>query len=385
MNLPAALANGKEMTVVRRDPHGDRRYTYVPMTPAGRRPAVLELSERASPPHAFIRASIIENVLSTMLIISICSLVALSLGFWLIGRPMRLLIAKARRVGAGDFSGPLQLRQRDEIGALAAEIDLTSDHLAEAQSRVATETEARITALEQLRHADRLKTIGQLASGVAHELGTPLNVISGRASIIASDTTHADTATAARIIIEQTERMTRIIRHLLDFSRRRGPQLARGELDRLVANAVDILAPLAKAHHVTIAVDAHEPAPAEIDQNQMLQALTNLMVNGMQAMPNGGRLTVTVGHRRARPPADHGGEEADYVCVSVADEGEGMSRETLAHAFEPFFTTKDVGEGTGLGLSVAWGIVQEHGGWIDVASELGGGSEFAILLRSAPA
>jgi len=382
-NLAANLSSGKEMTLVRHDPDGDRRYTYVPMAPDGRRPAVLELSERASPPPVFIRASIVENVLSTILIIVICSAIAMTLGFWLIGRPMRLLTAKARRVGAGDFSGPLHLRQRDEIGALAAEIDFTSYRLAEALRRLTSESEARITALEQLRHADRLKTIGQLASGVAHELGTPLNVISGRAGMIASDPTPTNSTTGARIIIAQTERMTQIIRYLLDFSRRRGPQLVRGELQRIVADAVEILAPLAKAQGVTIAVDAPEPAPAEIDPNQMLQALTNLMVNGMQAMPEGGHLRVRVGHRRAHPPVDHGGEEDDYACISVADEGEGMSAETLAHAFEPFFTTKDVGQGTGLGLSVAWGIVQEHGGWIDVTSEVGGGSEFAILLRSA--
>jgi signal transduction histidine kinase len=186
----------------------------------------------------------------------------------------------------------------------------------------------------------------------------------------------------ARIIIEQTERMARIIRHLLDFSRRHGPQLVRDELRRIVADAVEVLSPLAKARGVTIALDAGESVPVEIDPNQMLQALTNLMINGMQAMAHGGRLTVTVGHRHTRPPANHGGGEDDYACVSVVDRGDGMSGETLAHVFEPFFTTKDVGEGTGLGLSVAWGIVWEHGGWIDVASELGRGSEFAILLRT---
>jgi len=382
VHLAATLAAGQEATLVRDDGDGNWRYTYVPMRPAGRRPAALELSERASPPRSFIRASVVENVLSTVSIVAVCSLIALTLGFWFVGRPMRLLSDKARRVGAGDFSGPLRLAQRDEIGALAAEIDATSEQLAEAKRREAAETEARIAALEQLRHADRLKTIGQLAAGVAHELGTPLNVISGRASLILDDATPA-TRTAVRIIIEQTERMTRIIRHLLDFSRRRGPQLARHDLQRLVTDAVEILSPLAKARNVTIDVDARDPIPTVIDPNQMLQALTNLMVNGMQAMSHGGKLTVSVGHRRARPPADHGGEEADYAYVAVADEGHGIAPEALAHVFEPFFTTKDVGEGTGLGLSVAWGIVREHGGWIDVKSEVGHGSEFAIFLRDA--
>jgi len=384
-SLAAALAAGKEVTLVRHRPEGDRRYTYVPMLSPGRRSAALELSEPASPPRAFIRASVVENVLSTVLIVSVCSLIAAGLGYSVIGRPMRLLSEKARRVGAGDFSGALGLKQRDEIGTLAAELDVTSQRLAEAQRRVTAETEGRITALEQLRHADRLKTIGQLASGIAHELGTPLNVISGRADLIAADPTPDNSRTGARIIIQQTERMTRIIRHLLDFSRRRGPQLVHYELQRLVADAVEILSPLAKSRRVTIAVDASEHVPAAVDPTQMLQALTNLMVNGMQAMSAGGCLTVAVGHRHVRPPADHAGKEGEYACISVIDQGEGIEREVLEHVFEPFFTTKDVGAGTGLGLSVAWGIVREHGGWIDVTTERGRGSEFSILLSEAAA
>jgi signal transduction histidine kinase len=383
--LRELLSAGKEATLVRHGPGGDRRYSYFPMTPPHGPLEALELSEIASPPKSFIHASVAENVLSTSLIVLVCGLIATTLGFWLIGRPMRLLAAKARRVGAGDFAGPLALRQRDEIGALAAEIDVTSARLAEAQARVAAETEARIAALEQLRHADRLKTIGQLASGVAHELGTPLNVISGRAGMIAADPTPATSVEGSRIIVAQTERMARIIRKLLDFSRRRGPQLVRHDLDRVVAAAVEILTPLAKARRVTLAVDVNNTVTAAVDPDQLLQALTNLMVNGMQAMPGGGRLAITVTHRRARPPADYPGGEGAYACMSVADEGEGIAGEALPHVFEPFFTTKGVGEGTGLGLSVAWGIVQEHGGWIDVRSERGHGSEFSILLPEVAA
>jgi signal transduction histidine kinase len=148
-----------------------------------------------------------------------------------------------------------------------------------------------------------------------------------------------------------------------------------------VADAVEILSPLAKSRQVTIAVDAREHVPAAVDPTQMLQALTNLMVNGMQAMSEGGCLTVAVGHRHVRPPADHAGEEGEYACISVVDQGEGIEREVLEHVFEPFFTTKDVGAGTGLGLSVAWGIVREHGGWIDVTTERGRGSESRSAVR----
>ncbi len=94
---------------------------------------------------------------------------------------------------------------------------------------------------------------------------------------------------------------------------------------------------------------------------------------------------MSVGQRRTRPPADHGGDEDDYAYVTVADEGDGMGPETLHRVFEPFFTTKGVGEGTGLGLSVTWGIVQEHGGWIDVRSTVGAGSAFSVFLPDAVA
>lgn len=377
----APLRAGREVVRVRRGVDGDHRYTLVPMAPEHLRPAVLELSETASPPRAFIRASILENVFATTSIVAMCSVIALTLGYWFVGRPMRLLTAKARRVGSGDFSGPLALRQRDEIGALAAEIDATSERLAEAQRRVAAETEGRIRAYEQLRHADRLKTIGQLASGVAHELGTPLNVVSGHAGMIISDPTPEVSAAGARTIVQQTERMARIIRKLLDFSRRGASRLARHELGRIVADAVEILAPLARERRVTVAVVAADAVVAAVDPDQLLQALTNLMVNGMQAMSGGGRLTIIVDRRRARPPAGHAAEAGELACVTVADEGAGMDQETLAHVFEPFFTTKGVGEGTGLGLSVAWGIVEEHGGWIEARSRPGAGSEFSVFLR----
>jgi signal transduction histidine kinase len=119
---------------------------------------------------------------------------------------------------------------------------------------------------------------------------------------------------------------------------------------------------------------------ARLDQSQMQQVFANVLMNGIQAMPDGGRLRIAVGVRRACPPAETGGAEGDYLCVTVEDEGRGIAREDLARVFEPFFTTKGIGEGTGLGLAVAHGIVAEHGGWIEVESELGKGSRFSIFL-----
>ena len=107
-------------------------------------------------------------------------------------------------------------------------------------------------------------------------------------------------------------------------------------------------------------------------------------MNAIQAMPGGGRLSIAVGARRAHRPGESSGAEGDYLCVTVEDEGRGIAREDLARVFEPFYTTKPIGEGTGLGLAVAHGIVAEHGGWIEVESEVGKGSRFTIFLpRSA--
>jgi signal transduction histidine kinase len=124
---------------------------------------------------------------------------------------------------------------------------------------------------------------------------------------------------------------------------------------------------------------------APVDDGQMQQVLANLVTNALQATEPGGGVAVSLGHELARPPADVGGQPGSYVRVSVADTGCGMTPEVVARVFEPFFTTKEVGEGTGLGLSVAYGIVREHGGWIAVQSAPGLGSVFSVFLPTEEA
>ncbi|MGH7439958.1 MAG: sensor histidine kinase, partial [Polyangiaceae bacterium] len=124
------------------------------------------------------------------------------------------------------------------------------------------------------------------------------------------------------------------------------------------------------------------PHAAPVDAAQIEQALTNLVVNAVQATPAdpGGVVEVSVNVERAVPPPDHTGAEGEWVAVRVRDRGEGIAPEHLAHVFEPFFTTKDVGTGTGLGLSVTYGIVNDHGGWMTVESQPGIGTTFALFL-----
>ena len=123
---------------------------------------------------------------------------------------------------------------------------------------------------------------------------------------------------------------------------------------------------------------------ARVDQNQVQQALANVVMNGIQAMPHGGRLLVSIEACEALSPVDGPrGSTRPYLRIRIDDQGEGIAAADLPHIFEPFFTTKGVGEGTGLGLSVAHGIVSDHGGWIDVQSEVGKGTGVSIYLAAA--
>ena len=363
------------------DASADSLYTYFPIAiPLPGR--AIEVRESLEPEREYVRLTILRGAITTGVLVGLCAAVAMVIGVLFVGRPVRRLVDQARRVGQGDLSARLDLRQRDEIGELAREMNTMCDRLSDARMRLEAETAARTAALEQLRHADRLTTVGKLAAGLAHEIGTPLNVITGYAQLI-TDEYPADSSPHrnAQIIAQQADRVALIIRQLLDFARRRSPQPSRQDLGALARETTILLGSLAHKHGVAIAVDVPaEPVWAKADPGQMKQALTNLVVNGIQSMPGGGTLTVMVERRHAEPPADLDRAPGDYLCFEVKDEGGGIAQEDLERLFEPFFTTKEVGEGTGLGLSVSYGIVREHGGWIAVKSSPGAGSQFCIFL-----
>jgi signal transduction histidine kinase len=184
-----------------------------------------------------------------------------------------------------------------------------------------------------------------------------------------------------RIIADSGQKMIRIIRQLLEFARRRGPRAEEHDVAHLIRHTLDLLGPLADPGRVTLAVDASgEPFVTQVDAAQIEQALTNLVVNAIQASAAGGRVTVAVRRERVRAPESDGGRDGDWIAVRVRDQGSGIAPENLQRIFEPFFTTKDVGKGTGLGLSVAHGIVRDHGGFIDARSDFGYGSTFSLFL-----
>jgi signal transduction histidine kinase len=243
---------------------------------------------------------------------------------------------------------------------------------------------------EQLRHAAKLTTVGRLAAGLAHELGTPLNVVSGRARMIASGRLSPEAIVEGATIIDgQAARMTRIIRQLLDFARRGPPKKATVDPAELARHAVLLLAPLAKKRDVTLRLDLGEDADATAgkvvgDGAQLEQVIANLVVNAIDASKEGGEVVLSLAEEELTPPPAHGGPRGRYLRLDVRDRGVGISPEDQDRVFEPFFTTKDVGAGTGLGLSVVHGIVHEHGGWVAVESQVGEGARFSVYLPRAP-
>ena len=247
---------------------------------------------------------------------------------------------------------------------------------------VARERSRRELAVEQLRHAERLNIIGKLAAGVAHELGTPLNVISASAELLeAGELNRSNVSKHSSTIIEQTRKMTTIIRHLLDFGRRGGASRKVVDLNEVVVRAVDLLLPMAKKRSCVLLVQPGEhPVPVTGNPSEIEQVFSNLIVNALQAMEAGGTVSVRVS---VEPRATAGATFRPFAQVAVQDDGAGIDEQVLAHVFDPFFTTKGVGEGTGLGLSVSYGIVHDHEGCIEVTSEKGKGARFSVLLPLA--
>ena len=356
-------------------------HAYWPVPVDGPRPGGLEFSRPVSDLEESKRDIFERTAVLIGGIVSLSGLLSAVLGLRFVAQPLNAIIEKTRRIGSGDLTTDLHLQSRDELGELAESLNWMCAELAASQNKIRQETAARIAAMEQLRHADRLKTIGRLASGIAHELGTPLNVVAGRAVLIASGKLSADEINqSASAIRAEAERMTKIMRQLLDFARRSTPKKCPVDLRQLVEQTIRLLAPFAEKHGVRLCwTPPADAAVVQVDVGQIQQVVTNLVINATQAMPRGGEVRIALDRRSAQPPGEHGGE-ASYYCLEVQDEGEGIPEDNLPYLFEPFFTTKEMGEGTGLGLSIVYGIVQEHGGWIDVESHPGEGSCFRVYL-----
>ncbi len=314
-------------------------------------------------------------------IVQLVYIAPVAVGAWLAGRRAGIVLALVAALCAAFSQLDLQSNWTTALNAIGCGgmfvvVALLSARLCHYVER---EQRQRHAAVEQLRHAERLNVIGVLAAGVAHELGTPLNVIGGTAELIDAqpddrDVVRRGTAT----IIRQTEKISAIITHLLAFGRSGTGTTSVIDLERVASAATELLGATARKRHAKIALElASTPIRVRAADSQVEQVISNLVLNAIQSMPSGGTVRVRTG-TTTRCDAD--AVSRQFGSVIVEDEGIGIPARDLGRIFDPFFTTKGVGEGTGLGLSVSYGIVQDHGGSIEVASQQGHGTKFTVLL-----
>lgn len=234
--------------------------------------------------------------------------------------------------------------------------------------------EAQRAAENRLLQAAKLAAVGEMAAGVAHELNNPLTTVTGFSELVLEDLPDdSPHRKELLMVLQEARRASSVVRRLLDFSRQGERIRASADLNEIVNDVIALTRHLIQTNNVALILELDESLPwVSIDSNQMKQVLLNLIHNGLQAMPKGGEMCVRtfLGKRESR----------DWAVMSVRDTGTGISSEDQSKIFEPFFTTKGNRGGTGLGLSVTYGIVADHGGTIEVLSEPGRGSVFEVWL-----
>ena len=311
----------------------------------------------------------------------------------LVYRPIDNLLAGMSRAEAGDLAAEVAALSRDEIGLLASRFNRMLAHIREMteqlnreqrqlEDRVTEGTaeiaerkeqleEANLRLFEmqrQLTQLERLAAAGQLAAQFAHEVGTPLNLISGHVQLLRARATDERVIKRLDVIGDQIDRIANIVRSMLDSTRRPGLQLKPADVNSLLAQILEATQPTLASRNVELTTDMSAGLPLiEADVDQLQQVFMNLINNSLDAMPRGGKLSVAT---RAEPAA---------VIIELADNGEGIARDHIDMIFDPMFSTKG-GRGTGLGLTIVKQIVSEHGGEVDVKSPGGAGTTFHIKL-----
>ena len=237
----------------------------------------------------------------------------------------------------------------------------------------------------QLLQSQKMEAIGTLAGGVAHEFNNLLTAITGYGELLAEDMKDKPHALKqVKCLVDAASRASELTRQLLAFSRKQTPRLRIVEINELVQKQQKMLRRLIGENvELEAELDPSESLKVLADPGMIEQVLVNLIVNARDAMPDGGRITLRTGRRVMQHPNESlktGNSPGGVVCISVEDNGSGIQEDDLKQIFTPFFTTKPAQKGTGLGLSVVWGIIEQHGGWINVESTPGKGTVFRLYL-----
>jgi two-component system NtrC family sensor kinase len=283
-----------------------------------------------------------------------------------ISRPLRRLVDASREVAVGNLGVQVPVPPEGEL----AEVSRAFNSMALAlEERI---EHMREFARSRIQESERLAVIGQLSAGVAHELNNPLQGIVAYSHLLLEQTPVDDRRRDELVkIVAQADRCTAIIRALLDFSRPKELERRSGDLNSVITGSLALVRGQAMFQNIEVVEKMDRGIPrVMVDSSQMEQVFVNLLINAAEAMPEGGRLTVST-----RVDIVGGAVVAEF-----SDTGHGIEPDDLERVFDPFFSTKDVMHGTGLGLAISHGIVRDHGGTITVASDAGEGTTFAVRL-----
>jgi two-component system, NtrC family, sensor kinase len=314
------------------------------------------------------RNAIFVVFLTIVVVASSASLVLLSLANEMVLRPIRHIVTMAQKVIGGALSARVGLSPRGEMGMLCRAVDSMAHAVEEREELLQRATR------QQIGRSEQLASVGRLAAGVAHEINNPLTGVLAFADLLREKENMDDQDREdLELIIRETKRAREIVRGLLDFARETPSVKCRLNVNEVIRQTLMLLGKREAFQNIVIVDDlADGLPPVDGDKNQLQQVFVNLSLNACEAMPSGGTLLVSTSCQDGS------------VVVKVTDTGCGIKRAHLDQVFEPFFTTKPVGKGTGLGLSVSYGIVQQHGGSLEVQSEEGKGTTFTITLPISP-
>ena len=354
---------------------------------------ILDVALRLDPVQQQTRAVTLQTILSTVVVVIIGAAFVILFTRRFVATPIREVIEGTKALSAMQLDRPLQIPRRsqeldelvDSFNRMRERLKLAVDDLNEMQqtleSKVEERTEQLRAAHRKLLQADRLASLGQLAASVAHEINNPISGVLNLSTLLErlmADGTippgrEAEFRKYLSQISTETARVGRTVTDLLAFSRRSKPQRVPGDLNKLVRRTLRLVGHKLKLMNAITALELQEDLPLiECDPSQIQQVILNLILNGAQAMQprGGGELTIRT---RVLP-------DGENVELSVRDMGEGIAPENLAKIFDPFFTTKAEGKGVGLGLAVLYGIVKEHDGEVEVASQRNEGATFTVTL-----
>ncbi len=322
------------------------------------------------------RARAYETFLTTLGLMGVLALIVPAMIRRGVTYPLNRFAQQIEVIGQGRFDQRLATTRRDEIGRLAQEFDRMCVRLESAQHRLLVESEEKLRLERALRHSGKLTALGQLASRLAHEIGTPLNVIQGRAEqLLRQDGLVEKDRNFIRVIISQIERISGFLRELLTLARRPEPLLRVVRVNDVVRRVSEVVGEQEQQISAEVILALEEFLPAVYaDPDQLEQVLLNLTVNALHAVGTVGSVTLRT------QLVEHGNTiGGSTVEVIVADTGPGIHPDDLPRVFEPFFTTKG-SSGTGLGLAISREIILNHHGEIRVESEAGRGAQFIVSL-----